>query len=80
MADITCSRCGKTAPQMEKAPLRGKIGMEIHASGCQECWNEWAQGEVMIINEYRLNLADPEHRQVLYDHMRQFFSIDKAES
>jgi Fe-S cluster biosynthesis and repair protein YggX len=80
MAEINCSRCKKAAPQMDKPPMRGKIGLEIHASACQECWDEWGQGEVMIINEYRLSLADPEHRKVLYGHMRDFFGIAQPES
>jgi len=77
MSEITCSRCEKVAPKMPKAPLRGKIGLELHNNVCQECWDEWenSRQEVMIINEYRLNLANPDHRKVLYDHMRQFFGI-----
>jgi Fe-S cluster biosynthesis and repair protein YggX len=76
MAEITCTRCGATAEQMAKAPIRGRIGQEIHANVCEKCWDDWMRGEVMLINEYRLNLADPEHRKVLYEHMRQFFNLD----
>jgi len=78
MARITCSRCGEAVPQMAKPPLRGKIGQEIHANVCQTCWDEWSRGEVMLINEYRLNLADPEHRKALYDHMREFFNLPRT--
>jgi Fe-S cluster biosynthesis and repair protein YggX len=76
MANITCTRCSESAPQMEKPPIRGKVGLDIQAAACQECWDEWTSGEVMIINEYRLNLADPEHRKVLYSHMRKFFNME----
>jgi Fe-S cluster biosynthesis and repair protein YggX len=72
---ITCLRTGKVVAQMEKPPIRGKIGQEIWENAGQEAWDEWARTEVMVINEYRLNLADPEHRQVLYGHMREFFNL-----
>jgi Fe-S cluster biosynthesis and repair protein YggX len=76
MADmITCSRTGEQVPKMDKPPLRGKIGLEIWEKVGQAAWDEWAQSEVMVINEYRLNLADPEHRKALYGHMREFFNI-----
>ena len=78
MAEITCSRCGQTAERLARPPIRGKIGQEIYESVCQACWDEWAAGEVMMINEYRLNLADPEHRKALYDHMREFFKLKKS--
>ena len=79
MAEITCSRCGRSVPQMAKPPIRAKIGREIYEHVCQECWDEWSRGEIMLINEYHLNLADPEHRKLLYDYMRQFFNLPEKE-
>jgi len=75
MAEVLCTRCGKSAEKLEKPPLRGKIGQDIYEHVCRSCWEEWSQGEVMLINEYRLNLADPEHRKVLYQNMRQFLNL-----
>ena len=72
---ITCSRTGKVVPQMEKPPMRGKIGQEIWENVSQEAWDEWTRREVMPINEYGLNLADPEDRKVLYENMREFFNL-----
>ena len=76
MAEVTCTRCRQTAEKLEKPPIRGKIGQEIFDNVCKGCWDEWAAGEIMLINEYRLNLADPEHRKMLYQHMHQFFSLE----
>ena len=72
---ITCSKTGKRVPKMDKPPMRGKVGQEVWNNVGQEAWDEWMKMEVMVINEYRLNLADAEHRKALYDHMREFFNL-----
>jgi Fe-S cluster biosynthesis and repair protein YggX len=37
----------------------------ILESICASCWKEWEGVEVKVINEYRLNFMDPEHREML---------------
>ena len=43
---------------------------------CADCWAEWQNMEVMVINELRLNFMDPKSQDVLDEHMRKFFFLD----
>jgi len=76
---VVDSRTGEPGTRMEKPPFPGKLGKEIFESVSQESWDEWTTLEVKLINEYRLNLADRDQRQVLYDHMREFFNLPKKD-
>jgi Fe-S cluster biosynthesis and repair protein YggX len=67
VATIVCARCGKSA----EPPAGRRIGFpaaakeRLLASICAECWQEWEGVEVKVINEYRLNFLDPQHREML---------------
>lgn len=75
---ITCARCGATAEALPSPPLPTAVGREIHARTCSNCWKAWLSTQVMIINEYRLNLVDPEVRRRLEAEMRRFLSLEEA--
>ena len=72
---ITCRRCGQTADAMAQAPIPTALGSTIQQSTCQACWREWLRAQVVLINEYRLNLMDPEARKGLEGHMRSFLKL-----
>jgi Fe-S cluster biosynthesis and repair protein YggX len=73
MATVHCARCGRPeAPALTRTPLPGKLGQEIRARVCQDCWKEWEGMEVMVINELRLNFMDPASQEILSKHMREF--------
>ena len=74
-ATITCSRCAQQKPQLPRPPLPGAVGREIHERVCADCWAEWQNMEVMVINELRLNFMDPNAQSVLDEHMRKFFFL-----
>lgn len=78
MATITCVRCGRTAEQLERPPTGGKTGVQIQENVCPDCWQEWKNQSVLIINHYGLVLADPEHRAQLSKMMREFLSLPEA--
>jgi len=72
---ITCKRCGQAGDALAQAPIPTSVGSEIQQSICQACWREWLRTQVMLINEYRLNLMDPEARKVLEGQMRTFLKL-----
>jgi Fe-S cluster biosynthesis and repair protein YggX len=43
------------------APVKERVRSSI----CGDCWKEWEGVEVKVINEYRLNFLDPQHREML---------------
>lgn len=75
---ITCSRCGGTSEPMPQPPLPTALGREVHAHVCPACWKEWLGVQVMLINEYRLNLIDPQARTALEAQMRTFLNLGTA--
>lgn len=63
----TCRRCGQAgdAPPPHRVPFTGKVKDQIAAEICAACWKEWEGMEVKVLNEYRLNFLDPQHREIL---------------
>lgn len=64
---LTCTRCGRTgepAPE-RRIPFGAAAKQAIAGKICAECWKEWEGMEVKVINEYRLNFLDPEHRATI---------------
>ena len=74
----TCRRCGRAVPALQAPPFPGPLGREVQAAGCAECWEEWRQHEVRLINELRLNFMDPAAQEALGRHMREFFLLEPA--
>lgn len=77
-ATIRCARCGRDAPPMQGAPYPGALGEELGRRVCADCWAEWQQAEVMVINELQLNFMDPRSQDILVQHMREFLGLDPA--
>jgi Fe-S cluster biosynthesis and repair protein YggX len=64
---IICTRCGQTAepPSPARVGHMGSAKEQILSGICSNCWKEWEGVEVKVINEYRLNFMDAEHREML---------------
>jgi Fe-S cluster biosynthesis and repair protein YggX len=73
---ITCTRCGQDGepPPATRVPFAALKG-RILAGICSACWKEWEGVEVKVINEYRLNFMDPQHRDVLQQACADFFKL-----
>jgi Fe-S cluster biosynthesis and repair protein YggX len=77
-ATVHCARCGRQGPPMTSPPYPGKLGEELLSRICADCWAEWQQVEVMVINELQLNFMDPRAQDVLVLQMREFLGLDPA--
>ena len=77
---IECARCLKATSPLDRAPMPGPLGQEILARTCAECWGEWQNMEVMVINELRLNFMDPKAQDILAQHLREFLQLDGKEA
>lgn len=79
MAEFRCSKCGGCPPTVEQMPLQAVQNQywdRVRAVTCGACWKEWKDMETKIINEYRLNLLERDHRAVLKRHMHDFLNLD----
>lgn len=72
---FVCKRCGANTGQLDKKPLGGQLGNIVLANICSFCWSEWDAVQIKIINEYRLNLAVPQHFDMLVDEMKNFLKL-----
>lgn len=76
---VKCSRCGEVREGLARAPYPGELGRRLLENACSQCWAEWEQMEVMVINELRLNFMDPKSMEVLAGHLREFFFLPPPE-
>jgi Fe-S cluster biosynthesis and repair protein YggX len=75
MSDVTCVRCGQTREGAGRVGLPGALGDDIERMVCGECWREWLQTQIRVINHYGLRPALKEDREKLYEHTRQYLGL-----
>jgi Fe-S cluster biosynthesis and repair protein YggX len=73
---LMCVRCGHEGepPQARRVGFTGAVKEQILKEICESCWKEWEGVEVKVINEYRLNFMDPQHREMLARACRDFLA------
>jgi len=70
---VHCVKLGREAEGMDFPPLPGELGKRIADNVSKEAWQGWIKFQTMLINENRLNLADPRARQYLTQQMQNHF-------
>ena len=70
---VQCVILKKEAPGLEYPPVPGDFGQKLYDTVSQEAWEQWVSQQTMIINEYRLNLADERAQALLMEKMQEFF-------
>jgi Fe-S cluster biosynthesis and repair protein YggX len=78
---LTCTRCGQPGepPPAHRIGFGGPDKERVLQGICAECWKEWERTEVKVINEYRLNFMDPEHREALKRACVEFLGLDGSD-
>lgn len=77
-AVIHCARCQRDVEGFGEAPLPAPQGAELLANTCPECFKDWMGTEIMIINEYRLDLGVPRNQDLLNEEMARFLNLPSA--
>ena len=74
---ITCTRCGLQAdpPPPHRVTLSAGVKERVLSGICAACWKEWEGMEVKVINEYRLNFMDPQHREQMQKSCLEFLRL-----
>ena len=70
---IFCIKLNQEAEAMSAPPFPGELGQKIFSQVSQQAWKMWLAHQTMLINEYRLNLADPKSRQFLTEELEKYF-------
>ena len=70
---VHCVKLQKDLPGLEEPPFDGELGQRIYNEVSAEAWRQWGDFCKMVLNEYRLNPANPRDQQVIVQHMEQYF-------
>jgi Fe-S cluster biosynthesis and repair protein YggX len=76
---VNCVKLGREAEGMDFAPMPGELGKRLYENVSKEAWQQWIRHQTMLINENRLNLADPRARQYLAEQVQKHFFGEGAE-
>ncbi len=77
---VQCAKLKKEAPGLDKAPYPGELGKRIFEGVSEEAWGLWLEHQKMLMNEYRIDLADKSARQLLKQQCEQFFFGDGSQA
>ena len=64
---VICVKLHKEAEGLQFAPFPGELGKRIYENVSQQAWQGWLEHQKMLVNENRLNLADPAARKYLME-------------
>jgi Fe-S cluster biosynthesis and repair protein YggX len=70
---VKCIKLGREAQGLDFPPYPGDLGKRIFENVSKEAWQAWIKHQTMLINENKLNLADPRARQYLAEQMEKHF-------
>ena len=70
---VNCVKLGREAEGLQFAPFPGELGQRIYENVSQEAWQAWLEHQKMLVNENRLNLADPAARKYLMEQTEKYF-------
>lgn len=73
---VQCVKLGRQAEGLEFAPWPGELGRRIFDHVSQEAWQEWLRQQTILINEYKLNPLQAEHKKYLAAQMEAWFFGD----
>jgi len=76
---VHCVKLNKEAEGLDRPPYPGEMGQEIYENISREAWEVWTRLQTMIINEYRLNMLDPEARKYLAEQMKKHLFEKEAD-
>ena len=68
-----CVKLQKELPGLSEPPFDNPLGQRIFENVSQDAWKMWVDRMKMIMNEYRLNLGNPESQEFLLKQMEEYF-------
>ncbi len=76
---VKCVKLCREADGLDFPPMPGELGKRLYENVSKEAWQQWIRMQTMLINENRLNLADPRARQYLAEQVEKHFFGDGAD-
>jgi len=76
---VNCVKLGREAEGLEKPPLKGEVGQKVFDSVSKDAWKMWLEHSKMMINEYRLDLTNPDHQKLWMAELDKYFFGEGAQ-
>ena len=76
---VNCVKLGREAEGLDRPTYPGELGKRIYENVSKEAWAQWLKHQTMLVNENRLNLADPKARKYLMEQTERHFFGQGAE-
>ena len=70
---VKCIKLGKELPGLSEPPFDNELGQRIFENVSEDAWRMWVEHLKMVMNEYRLNLADREAQRRVKQYLEDFF-------
>ena len=70
---IFCVKTQQEAEGLDRPPYPGALGKRIFEQVSAQAWRGWLEHQKMLVNEYRLNLADSRARKYLMEQTERYF-------
>ena len=70
---VKCIKLGREAEGLDFPPYPGEFGKRNWENVSKEAWQQWLRQQTMLVNENRLNLADPRARKYLMEQTERHF-------
>ncbi len=77
---VNCAKLKKEVEGLKLPPYPGELGKKIYLTISNEAWQMWLKHQTMLINEYRLAVADPKTRKMLEAEMEKFLFGEGSET
>lgn len=76
---VNCVKLGKELPGLDFPPYPNALGKRIYENVSEQGYKMWLEHAKLIINEYRLNLADANAQKLLMEQAEKFFFGEGAQ-
>ncbi len=70
---VHCIKLKKELPGLDRLPVQGDLGQRIYDNVSKEAFKMFLDYFKMIVNEYRLDLSNPDTDKIFLDQMEEFF-------
>jgi Fe-S cluster biosynthesis and repair protein YggX len=70
---VKCVKFQRELPGLDEPPFDNDLGLRIYENVSKDAWKMWLEHLKMILNEYRLNLADRESQKIVKQQMEEYF-------
>lgn len=69
---VFCKKLATEELGLDHPPFPGELGKEIYQHISKPAWQMWLSHQTMLINEYHLNMLEPQAREFLVVEMKKF--------